>query len=177
MGDRWHSSNLMTSSYIWLPLTFSGVTPSLGWYDHWTVEIAAGTWQAGASETKYEAEDATLSGGAKTASCSGCSGGDRVGYLGGSSDGTLTFSGLTTSKTASDTVVIAHCNGDSAQRWATVTCNGVSQTIAFLPTTDGNTPGNSTLNCALTSGSSNTITISSDDGTWAADIDAIKVPS
>jgi hypothetical protein len=31
MGDRWLSSNLMASTYIWLPLTLSGTTATLVW--------------------------------------------------------------------------------------------------------------------------------------------------
>jgi hypothetical protein len=31
MGDRWFSSNLMASTYIWLPLTLSGTTATLVW--------------------------------------------------------------------------------------------------------------------------------------------------
>lgn len=29
MGDRWVSTNLMTSTYVWLPLTISGTTATL----------------------------------------------------------------------------------------------------------------------------------------------------
>lgn len=43
-------------------------------------------------------------------------------------------------------------NGDSGQRYAIVTVNGKSQTIAFLPGDDGNTPASSSVTVALNSG-------------------------
>ena len=44
MGDRWVPNNLVTSSYIWLPLTIDGDTVSLEWRDRWSLNAAAGTW-------------------------------------------------------------------------------------------------------------------------------------
>lgn len=44
MGDRWVPNNLSTSSYIWLPLTISGKSATLAWYDKWAINSAAGTW-------------------------------------------------------------------------------------------------------------------------------------
>ncbi|KAF4810333.1 hypothetical protein CGCSCA5_v010677 [Colletotrichum siamense] len=176
MGDRWFSTNLMRSTYIWLPLTISGTTITLADRVNWMPNVAAGTWAVGPSETSYEGESATLSGGAKSISCTGCSGSAAAGYVGGSAGGTVQFSSVSAQATGRTTVRIKHLNGDSSQRWATVTCNGVSQTIAFLPTADGNTPGSSSLFCNLNSGSSNTITIASTDSSWVADIDRIFVP-
>lgn len=176
MGDRWVSTNLMRSTYIWLPLTISGTTITLADRVNWTPNVAAGTWAVGPSETSYEGESATLSGGAKSISCTGCSGSAAAGYVGGSAGGTVQFSSVSAQATGRTTVRIKHLNGDSSQRWATVTCNGVSQTIAFLPTADGNTPGSSSLFCNLNSASSNTITIASTDSSWVADIDRIFVP-
>jgi hypothetical protein len=46
MGDRWVSSNLATSTYIWLPLTISGTTASLPmWYNRWLINTTTGTWE------------------------------------------------------------------------------------------------------------------------------------
>ncbi|KAG8910082.1 hypothetical protein FRC01_006553 [Tulasnella sp. 417] len=67
-------------------------------------------------------------------------------------------------------------NGDSSQRFADVTVNGQTQRIAFLPTTDGNTPGSSTLHVNLNSGSSNTVQFVGVSGGWVSDIDRIMVP-
>jgi predicted aconitase with swiveling domain len=59
-----------------------------------------------------------------------------------------------------------------------VTVNGVAQTIAFLPTADGNTPGSSVVHAALTAGTANTVVIAGvGDGTYGPDVDRIMVPS
>jgi hypothetical protein len=56
MGDRWNSSSLPTSladsTYIWLPLTISGDTVSMPWYNCWTLNVAAGTWAI--TDTSFE---------------------------------------------------------------------------------------------------------------------------
>ena len=45
MGDRWVSSNLATSTYVWLPLSLSGTSASMPmWYNRWVINVAAGTW-------------------------------------------------------------------------------------------------------------------------------------
>lgn len=67
-------------------------------------------------------------------------------------------------------------NGDSAQRFASVSVNGVSQEIAFLPSDDGQTPGSSSVHCDLQAGSANTIVISGLRGGYGPDIDRIFVP-
>lgn len=176
MGDRWVSSNLMRSTYVWLPLTFSGTTVTMKNAVNWTPNVGAGTWAAGPSESQPEAESATIANGAKTLSCSGCSGGSSVGYIGGSTGGSVTFSRVTSSASTKSSIRIKYLNGDSSQRFATVTVNGVSQKIAFLPT-DSGTPGSSVLNVNLNSGSSNTVVITTTDGTYGPDVDRIMVPN
>lgn len=47
-GDRWTTNNLGTSPLIWLPLTISGTTASISWYNSWTLDLTAGTWTAAA---------------------------------------------------------------------------------------------------------------------------------
>ncbi len=49
-GDRWTTSNLGTSPLIWLPLTISGTTASISWFNSWSLDLAAGTWTANSSE-------------------------------------------------------------------------------------------------------------------------------
>jgi hypothetical protein len=44
LGDRWKPDSLGTSPYIWLPLTVTGSTVSLAWYDRWTIDAATGRW-------------------------------------------------------------------------------------------------------------------------------------
>lgn len=62
MGDRWVSSNLMASTYVWLPLSFSGTTVTMSDHVNWVPNAAAGgTWTAGPSENDPEGEDASRS--------------------------------------------------------------------------------------------------------------------
>lgn len=53
MGDRWNSSDITDSTYIWLPLTVSGNNLSMdNWYQRWTLNVSAGTWAA--TDTSFE---------------------------------------------------------------------------------------------------------------------------
>ena len=172
MGDRWASSNLMASTYVWLPLTLSGTMASMQNYVNWRPD----TFTGGPTENQYEGESASLSSGAKTVSCSGCSGSSAAGYIGGSSHGAIQFSRVQSSATTKTTVRIKYENGDSSQRFADVSVNGgASQRLAFIPTADGNTPGSSSLNANLNSGT-NTIKISRSDGGNGPDVDRLMVP-
>jgi hypothetical protein len=180
MGDRWVSANLMRSTYVWLPLKLSGTTITMADYVNWVPNISAGTWAVGPSETWPEAEDtssASLANGAVVVSCSGCSGGKAVGYIGGSSHGSVTFNSISSSAATRSTIRVKYTNGDSSQRIASVSVNGVSQSLGFLPTEDGQTPGSSTLHCNLNSGNSNTIIITTTDGSWGPDVDRLMVPT
>ena len=161
MGDRWIASDLGASTYVWLPLTISGAakTASMANYISWVPDTGAGTWAVAPSEKTLKAVSATLANGAVTQSCSGCSGGKDVGYIGGPSDGSVTFKSVYSSVGTSTTIRISYLNYDSTPRNATLTVNGVGQTLAFLPTSYG-VPGTSTLNTNLRSGSSNTVEIS-----------------
>ena len=171
MGDRWVSSNLMASTYVWLPLTLSGTTASMQNYVNWVPS----TFGAGPTENEYEAEDATLSNGAKEVSCSGCSGGEAAGYVGGSADGTVKFSTVQSSATTKTSIRIKYENGDTTQRFADVTVNGATQRVAFIPSADGNTPGSSVLNANLNSGT-NTITVAGYGSGYGPDVDRLMVP-
>jgi hypothetical protein len=182
LGDRWISTNLMRSTYIWLPLTITNETNvTMPNRDSWVPHAAEGAWSAAPAETSIEAENATLSGGARILSCSGCSGASSVGYLGGAngtSGGTVTFDGAESDVDALTTLRLQYENGDTGQRFASVSCNGVEQTVAFLPTTNGNTPGSSVVNCQLKKGSGNEVVVEGlGDGTWGPDLDELIVPS
>ncbi|KAM3087704.1 hypothetical protein ACMFMG_001780 [Clarireedia jacksonii] len=169
MGDRWQSSNLMTSTYVWLPLTISGTTATMANRVNWNINAAAGTWSTSPTETTPEAESSTnaLASGATILSCSGCSGSKSVGYIGGPSPGgTLTFNGISSSVATTTTLRIHHTNGDSTQRYANVIVNGVSNIVSFLPTTNDNTPGTSLLTTPLKSGTGNVIVFQSYNSGW-----------
>lgn len=103
------SGNLMRSSYIWLPLTISGSTATLNNYLNWVVDLNTGAMGAGPGETVYEAETAAISGGARSMTCSGCSG-SIVGYIGAESGvgGTLQFSSVSSSASTLTTVRFKH---------------------------------------------------------------------
>lgn len=109
MGDRWLSSNLMASTYVWLPLTISGATASLPTnYINWVVDTSTGAYANGPSETSDEGEGAALSGGAKVVSCSGCSGSNAAGYIGGTSGGVATFNSVSSTVATTTTIRVKY---------------------------------------------------------------------
>lgn len=173
LGDRWVSSNLMRSTYVWLPLTIDGTTASMKNSVNWILNPNTGSMTAGPSENTYEGEAATLSGGARSVSCSGCSGGNAAGYLGSSSDGTAFFANVQSSATTRTTIRVKHMNGDSSQRFANVSVNGKSQRVAFLPN-GGSEPGSSVVHVDLKQGA-NEVKFSGTGG-WGPDVDRLMVP-
>jgi hypothetical protein len=128
--------------------TITGLKPSTG-YD-FTV-VADGSWgrhsanssavsvttPAAAGPTSYEAEATgnTIAGGASIASCSGCSGGEKVGDLGGT--GTLTFNNVTVAVAGTYLMQLAYVDGDSS-RTAVVTVDGRSFELPLSGTNDNN---------------------------------------
>ncbi|KAI1504069.1 glycoside hydrolase family 43 protein [Biscogniauxia marginata] len=181
LGDRWRSSNLMTSTYVWLPLNISGDTVTMANRESWVPpadSTSAATWSAAPPATTYEAETAsTYAGSARNVSCSSCSGGTAAGYIGGSdNNGSLTFANVHSDVTTRSTVQIRYANGDSSPRYAGVKVNGATQAIklAFLPTSGS--VGTSTLHVDLEAGSGNTIVIEGIDGGWGPDVDQLIVP-
>ncbi len=43
-GDRWNSSNLSLSQYLWLPLTVNGTKLSMSNYTQWSLNLGTGVW-------------------------------------------------------------------------------------------------------------------------------------
>lgn len=132
------------------------------------MDAVHGHWStAPPAETTPEAESAsnTLTNGAVIISCSDCSGGEAVAYIGGPPGGTLTFNVVTGSASTTTTIRIRYANADSAPRYATVTVNGVGHIVAFIPTGSDNTIFDSVLTTPLIEGS-NAIEVSAYDGTW-----------
>ena len=39
MADKWNSNNLISSTYIWLPLVMDGSKPVINWYDSWSLSV------------------------------------------------------------------------------------------------------------------------------------------
>lgn len=183
MGDRWVSSNLAASTYIWLPLELDGTTASLTWYDSWNVDLASGAWSEPASVLEYEGEDGELSGGARTIDCSQCSGGVAAGYIGGDSDsdnnGVVVFDADVNTQSGDServTLNIRYLNGNTNPRYAAVSVNGgEAQTAAFISTAHhSDTAGSSAVLVELKSGA-NAVQISGTGG-WGPDIDELVIP-
>ncbi|KAG8692107.1 hypothetical protein FRC08_010006 [Ceratobasidium sp. 394] len=143
-------------------------------YASWIVDIDSNSMVAVPGEKWYEAESASMTGAAVKVDCWHCSHGSAVGYLGGNENGTLTFNNVTSDSNTRTTLRIQAPNGDRGPRNTTVTVNGVSHIVPFLPSDNGNVPGTIALNVDLKSGS-NTIVISGSRSGYAADIDAIVV--
>jgi len=110
------------------------------------------------------------------ASCSSCSGGAKVGYVGNNA-GTLKFNGINAASTGSYSLTIYYCNGDTVARSAAMSVNGGSAVTLSFPVTGGwLTVGTLTTTITLNAGSSNTILFSNPTaGSWAPDFDRIVV--
>ncbi len=142
LGDRWTGppSVLSSSSYVWLPLSVNGTAVSVAtWYDGFSVDLTTGQFQTSTPpQTHYGANSpgVSLSGGAVVSSCTAkCFVmGNKIGYLGGPNNGTVTFPNVTTATTGNHTLYIRYINNDSTPRYGTVTINGASTTVTFPPT-------------------------------------------
>ncbi|MFF7334782.1 DUF4832 domain-containing protein [Streptomyces sp. NPDC008150] len=156
-------------------LRFANATQNAdGWLGLGAMAVGSSTGTGGGTNASYEAEASgnTLSGGAVVASCAGCSGGSKVGYVG--NGGKLTFNGVNGGSGGSQQITIAYAS--AVARSATVQVNGgTAQTVSFPATTDWTTPGTKSLTVNLGSGSNNTITIANPSD-WAPDIDRLTTP-
>jgi len=135
---------------------------------------------------KYvSASTGSLSSGASTQSCSGCTSSNKVGNLGGSSNGRVTLSNIRTSK-ATQTVYFDYINGQvdymggSNERVAAISVNGGAAKTVSFPLSGYNWDKDVSKNYGVelsgfsTTGS-NTITISGVGSAYAPDIDRIGV--
>ena len=125
--------------------------------------------------TVYQAESTTntLAGGAIVISCSTCSGGARVGYIG--SGGTLTMNGINVATAGTYSIVIAYTQAESSKLTADISVNGAkAKAFSFAKTASFTTPANLTVSLTLAAGN-NTIEFSNPSAD-APDIDAITVP-
>jgi hypothetical protein len=139
-----------------------------GWLGLGAMTVGTG----GPTTPSVEAESPanTLTGGAVTASCSGCSGGSKVGYIGNGA--ALTFNQVAASTAGTRTLAISYLS--ALPRTATIRVNnGTATTVSFPATADWNTVGVRTLPVTLAAGN-NTITIAN-PGDWAPDIDKITI--
>jgi hypothetical protein len=128
------------------------------------------------SATDYLAASSgnTLAGGAVVQTCSACTGGEKVGFVG--DGGTLTINDVSVSSAGVYPVSIEYCDGTSGDtgRSATITVNGtVVQTIVFTPTGSFTTPGTATAYLPLNAGD-NTVEFSN-SAAYAPDFNGITV--
>jgi len=147
--------------------------PGQATFNGFTVNASAATPPLA---TSYEAESAanTVAGGAGVASCSTCSGGAKVGFVG--EGGTLTFNGVTAPSAGTYQVTIAYCDGSATGRQATVSVNGgPAQTLSFTPTGSFTTVAAMTVPLALAAGA-NTIEFAN-PAAYAPDFDRLIVAS
>ena len=127
---------------------------------------------APALATSYEAEAPanTLAGGAVVSTCSTCSGGAKVGFVG--NGGTLTFNGISVPSAGTYRVTLVYCSGDP--RPAMVSANGgPPQALSFASTGSYNTTGTMTVSLPLNAGT-NTIQLG-DPTAYTPDFDRIIV--
>ncbi|KAJ5099173.1 carbohydrate-binding module family 35 protein [Penicillium argentinense] len=176
MGDRWVSENLMTSTYVWLPLNINGTSVIMKWYDQWVPNLLSQSgFLAAPANTTIQGENGTYDGDARNISCSGCSGGYAAGYIGGPDGGSVTLRDFEAKDSAETTVTFEYRNGDSGTRYANVTFNDLPpQKVAFLTT--GGAVKRSVINTQLKAGPYNTIVIDGYDTGYGPDIDRVEVP-
>jgi hypothetical protein len=127
----------------------------------------------------YEAESSqnTLAGGARIISCSNCSGGYRVGYIGlGSSNqnGTLQFNNINKADAGTYTLTLYYSNGSNSNKNEYISVNGGSA-IIFTGSPTGGFDKFATAGIAITlHGGENTIEFYNPEGE-APDIDKIII--
>ncbi|WP_307846787.1 alpha-galactosidase D [Actinospica durhamensis] len=190
--------NGSASQTVTVSLAAAGITGSATATNVWTGASAgtlSGTYSvtlgAGASQllklvpvaatsgsTTYQAASSanTLAGGAATAGCNSCLGGQKVGYVG--DGGTLTFNNVQASTAGNYEVQLTYLDGTSGivGRSATITVNGTAvETLAFTPTGSFANPGTVTVSLPLKAGA-NTIELS-DASAYAPDFAAATVPT
>ena len=111
---------------------------------------------------------------AKVATCSTCSGGNKVGYVGNNA-GTLEFRGVNAPVPGNYTLTIYYLNGATAARTATLSVNGGAGISLSLPATGSwTTVGSIQTTVSLNAGSSNTIKLSNSTA-YAPDFDRMTV--
>jgi uncharacterized protein YkwD len=128
---------------------------------------------AAADPSLYEAEasTSTLAGGARVDPCDGCSGGQKVGWV-GNNKGVLTITGVQAPAAGPATLTVMYAT--AAPRNAVLTVNsGAAVTVSFPATGGWNSPKPKTVAVSLKAGA-NTLTFGNPSG-WAPDFDSVRV--
>jgi hypothetical protein len=155
------------------PITVTGTAATGSRTATYTLSVnGAGT------ATSYEAEasSSVLAGGAQAITCSACSGGARIGYLGGS--GTLTMKGITVPTAGNYTITIAYTNGDTSSLKLMLSVNGgAAVTFTGAPTANWDTPATGKITLALAAGRNSVLFSNAATTGDVPDIDKITVPA
>jgi hypothetical protein len=151
------------------------VTATAGHHTSAPSTALALTTPAAGGRVTYEAEapDNRLTGGASIGSCAKCSGGKKVGNVGGGSN--LILESITVPKAGTYLMTMSYVDGDSS-RQATASVNGLTDVSLNLVGTNNNdwdTPQTTTFPIALQAGA-NWIQIGNPSG-YVSDIDAVTV--
>jgi alpha-galactosidase len=127
----------------------------------------------GSSAVHIEAEASgnTVAGAAVIASCSACSGGKKVGYIGNGAANYVTINNLSESAAGSYTVTVAYLLNGSRSFYLSV--NGGSDIQLSLTGTSWSSPATTTVTVQLKAGS-NSIKFHNDSA-YAPDLDAITI--
>ncbi|HEV3170736.1 MAG TPA: CBM35 domain-containing protein [Actinocrinis sp.] len=137
-----------------------------------TLTLTMPASESGPTTIEAEAPGNTVAGGAQVYSCSGCSGGAKVGFLG--YNGYLVFNNVTVPVAGTYLVTVGYVDGDSS-RVAVVTVNGTPFELPLSGTNDNNwnAPQTVTIPIQLSAGA-NSIQFGNPNG-WVSDIDRITL--
>jgi alpha-galactosidase len=126
-----------------------------------------------AAGVKVEAEASgnTIAGAARIASCTACSNGEKVGYIGDGSANYVTINNLSESTAGSHTLTFAYCL--SGSRTFDISVNGGADIVVNLTGSSFSTPVNDSITVNLKAGT-NTIKFHNDSA-YAPDLDTITV--
>lgn len=175
---------------LWSGTTTTGSSFSKQVNAHGSIALRLSKITRASTTTNYNyvsASTGSLASGASISSCSGCTSTNKVGFLGGSSNGAVTLSNIRTSK-ATQNVLFDYINGDvgfsfsgddrNNQRLASISVNGgAAKTISF-PLTGYNwdkdvTKGYAVELSGFSTTGTNSIVISGVNGAYAPDLDRL----
>jgi hypothetical protein len=135
------------------------------------IRVVPGSGSGGSSTVEAEAAGNTLSGAAKVASCSACSGGAKVGFIGNGASNYVIVNNVSTGSAGSKTLTISYLLSGSRSFFVSV--NGGAGVEVPLTGTSWSVPATATVTVTLTAGA-NTIKFYNNSA-YAPDLDKISV--
>ncbi|NUP48735.1 MAG: glycoside hydrolase family 27 protein [Catenulispora sp.] len=135
------------------------------------VKLIKAVPSGGAVRVEAEAAGNTIAGAARVASCSACSGGHKVGYIGNGAANYLTINGITEPSAGSRTLTFTYLLNGS--RSFHISVNGGPDIVENLTGTSFSTPVTASVTVDLNAGS-NSITFHNDSA-YAPDLDVVTV--